>query len=599
MKKKNILHSLAIFIKTIIPYMVVALIFAAIVYAVTSSYPRENIENLVIDLEPKFILPTFALIIILSVVNFKKIHRLFSAVSGRTWIFLLIIFLLGFVLRMYVAPHTHRVLFDEDIYLDMGKEILTEGKNCLCNYGDASGCRECIIMKWPVGHPFVIAVAFFFFGISEAVGYNLVILLGSLTTVVVFLLGYLLFKRDRAALYAALLFALVPVHIMWSASTASEPTLVFFTALAVFFILAAFAVENWKMDLLAFAAFAYAVQIKSDAVVMLLLFPVALLLLYKNRLKKLRDFKFLLSFVLFLALVTPYLIHTYYSFLTESWGSEGQKFAVEYAKKNIPENAWFWINGYKNIEHPFLITAFAVVAAVYLLFASKRIALFLIFWFGMFFVLYGFFYAGSVRYGSDVRYALSGYTPLVLLGGFGLFFVDRTLLRFDASRSPEAMSLRKKHRTKSVLLNALAPMVLVALILLSFLMYFTSVATPAVDVMEGTQARTYHDFAVSVAPELADNCYILSHVPSIFLVMGKNSLQTWNGQNSAMMNELFERTDCVIFDDGYWCNLEPYKSSVCKHMFDSYELKLLDTVEEKTGHTYTFYLVEKSAKNSN
>jgi hypothetical protein len=258
-----------------------------------------------------------------------------------------------------------------------------------------------------------------------------------------------------------------------------------------------------------------------------------------------------------------------FAFKTDPWGSEGQKFGIEYWNRNVPENFWFWIKGYPTIEHPTLFTMFALLGAAFLFSKNKNLGIFLILWFGIFFVLYASFYAGSVRYGVDVRYTLSQYPAFILLAAFGMFFIEE--------------SFSKNRR--------LVAIVLVGITILSFYFYLPSISTPANAIEEARQAREYHDFAVANAEKLDENCYVLSHVPSIYLVMNKGSLQTWNGQNTERMKELFERTDCVYFDDGFWCNLEPYKSSVCKHMFDTYNLTEVSRLEERTGHVYTFYKV--------
>lgn len=104
-------------------------------------------------------------------------------------------------------------------------------------------------------------------------------------------------------------------------------------------------------------------------------------------------------------------------------------------------------------------------------------------------------------------------------------------------------------------------------------------------------AVTYHDFAMRTAEKFDQNCYILTHVPSIYLPMGKNSLQTWFGQNKTVMDKVFRETDCVIFDEGFWCNLEPYKSSVCKYMHDNYNLVVIDNISSH-GNYFTFYYVK-------
>lgn len=562
----------------LLPLILILNFFVIIIYYLIQTEAKLLQESLII-IEPIFLVINFSLIIISLLFNLKDLKKILKPIKKNSWIFLLIIFLLGFVLRMSVAPHTHRVFFDEDIYLDIGKEILTEGKGCLCNYGDRKGCYDCILMKWPNGYPFTLAVAYMFFGISESVAFNLTVLLGSLSVILIFLMGYLLTKKEEIGLFSALLFALIPVHIIWSGTTASEPVFVFYTLLAVFALSLSLKSNTWKSNLFAMSSLAFACQIKAESGIILALIAVFMLLLDKKLRIRINDHKFLIPLIILLVLITPYIVHMIHSARTDPWGAKGKKFGLEYAEDNIPTNAWFWIMGYSTIEHPILFTILAIIGLIFTIITQRRLALVLGFWFLMFFFVYAFFYAGSVRYGTDVRYSLSGYPPLILLAGFGLYFIYLIFM--------------KKIKKRILALLALLAMIFV-MIYISFYIQncWTTISTPAEEIMEANQARTYHDFVVREAREFDKDCYILSHTPSIFLIMDLGSLQSWYGQNTAKMRELFNKTDCVIFDDNYWCNLEPYKSSVCKHMFDAYELTLLSSVEAGEGrHTYALYKI--------
>jgi len=280
-----------------------------------------------------------------------------------------------------------------------------------------------------------------------------------------------------------------------------------------------------------------------------------------------------------LTLITPYLIHVYHASKTETWGEQGERFDFDHLKNNVPINTWFWILGYPTIEHPLLFTIFAIIGLIFTFVTQKRIAIILGFWFLLFFLMYSSFYAGSVKYGIDVRYALNDYPPFVLLGGYGLFFIHQKL-------------------RKSVKKDLMIFLLLTLLTIIYFVILFIpSISTPAEKIVEANQARTYHDFVIKEASKLDKNCYILSHTPSIFLVMDIGSLQTWYGSNTNVMKELFNRTDCVIFDDNFWCNLEPYKSSVCKHMFDAYNLTMMNSVSVNNGaNTYALYRIDNPFK---
>lgn len=551
--------------------LILAVNFTCIIvyYAVNYVNPQ-HIQNTLIYIEPIFLLVNFTLLIAFFILNFKDIINCLKNIKRYAWFTLILIFIVAAFLRFYVVPHTHRVFFDEDIYLDIGKEILTSGKACLCNYGDTNGCYECQQMKWPSGYPFLLSVTFSFFGISENVAFILVSLLGSLSVILVFLIAYLLLKNEKVAIYSAILFALIPVHIMWSGTTASEPVLVFFTLLAAFFFLISFRVGNWKMHTLAVLSIAYALQIKSEGIVLLPIILIMILLLDRNKWKRFTDKKFIFAWILFIVLIIPYFMHTYYSSLHESWGSTGEMFDFKYAKTNIPENFWFWVAGYPTIEHPVLFTVLMVIGLFYLLKKDRCKGIAISLWFILFFLFYGFFYAGSVRYGVDVRYALSGYPPYIILAGYGIF----------------SLTMLKKNYEDII------SFILIGIILVSFYFYLPSIKTAAEDINEAKQARIYHDFAISTANDFDKNCYILTHVPSMYLITGKNSLQTWYGENKNVMNDLFNKTDCIIFDDGFWCNVEPYKSSVCKRMFDDYKLEEISSLLVDT-HNYTFYYVKK------
>jgi 4-amino-4-deoxy-L-arabinose transferase-like glycosyltransferase len=563
------------FFYSLLPFILIVAVFTGFVFYVVNFTGQQALKDILGEVEPPFLFVNLLLIVIFSTLNFTTIKNKFKNIKLSTWIFLIMIFVLAFSIRMYITPHTHRVYFDEDIYLDIGKEIFLRGKGLLCNYGDSKGCYEYDFMKWPNGYPLLLTVPYAAFGINEAIVYDFVAFLGSLSVVLIFFIAYLLSKNERISLYAALFLALASIPIMWSGTTASEPVFMFFTLLAFFFLALSLESNSLKIAALALFALAYAMQIKAEGVFLL---PVALLMILfldKNWAKKFRSYKFLSLWIIFFIFIAPYLIHVRLAEKIDTWGAEGSKFGLEYTKRNIPENFIFWINGYPTIEHSILITAFALFGLCYYFGKNKNTLLFISAWFMIFFLLYGFFYAGSVRYGVDVRYTLTQYPPLILLAGYGVDGLSKVFSRKGI-----------KH---------LFDIGLVAVILVSFyLFYLPSIATPADQIREAYGARHYHDFAVNETKNLDSSCYILSHVPSIYLVMDMGSLQTWNGQNQQRMDELFKKTNCVVFDDGYWCTLPPYKESVCKNIFENFKLSEInhfqDTIEQRN---YTFYRVSQ------
>jgi 4-amino-4-deoxy-L-arabinose transferase-like glycosyltransferase len=567
------------FLKILPLILIVNFSFIIVYYSITYSTQKE-LEDALIRIEPIFLTVNFVFIIVSLFFSLKDIKKVLKPIKRNTWILLFLILIMGLVLRVFFTPHTHRVYFDEDIYLDIAKEILTEQKACLCNYGDHKGCYDCVFMKWPNGHPFTMTIAFLLFGISENVAHALAVFLGTLSILLVFLVGYLLTKKVEIGLYAALLFTFIPMMIVWTGTVAAEPFFIFYALLAVFSFLLLIEKEKWSTYLFAASSAAFASQFKTESGAILVVIAL-MLLLFDQKLKvRIGTRKFLISFFILVMLITPYLIHAYHASKTDTWGASGEKFSFGYVIKNAVDNAIFWIKGYENIDHPFVFTIFALIGLIYTFIKERKFFIFLSLWFLIFFMIYASFYAGSVRYGTDVRYSLNGYPPFVLLGGFGLYFIHKLLM--------------KKIKNEIIIFA-----IFLFAVILTFSFYVSSISTPAEKIMEAGEARIYHDYFLNYTSNLDKNCYILSHVPSMYLIQDLGSLQTWNGQNENIMKELFKKSDCVIFDDGFWCSVDPYKTSVCKHMFDRYNLTVLTSVSADEGRrTYTLYKISNPFEQS-
>jgi hypothetical protein len=568
----------------IMPLAIAALLTMAAFLFFNASIPKDKLRDNIRDIEPIFLLANFAIILFALFLNANSLRQSLSKISLRTWIMLAVILLAAFSLRNYVAPHTHRVFFDEDIYVELGQDILVRGKGALCNYGVGAVCNEYDLMKWPNGYPFLLSVTFMFTGIVEAAAFNLTVILGTTTVALSFIAAYYLTKNERTALFAALLLALLPLHVMWSGTTAAEPIMAFFGMLAACCFLYSFEEQDLKSKLLAFSVLAYAVQIKSEGLIFLPVFGLMVLLMDRDFFKTIKDRKVLAVWCMMFILITPYLTHMKHAFDNDNWGAnDGDKMGLSFFFTNLPINAGFFVNGYRTLEHPFIFTALAAIGGAYMLVKNPRAGAFLAAWFFGYFLLYCSFYAGSVLYGVDVRYMLNCYMPFVLMGAVGATIIGDMPASFSSERFGDG-------QYRDIVSSGITLVVVIA-IMLSFYAILPTVSTPAPKIEEARQARDYHQFAMEVSSGLDSDCYILSHVPSIYLPMGKSSLQTWNGQNTNVMNGIFEKTDCVVFDDGYWCNVDPYKTSVCKSIFDNYNLRYIDSLSEDNGHTYTFYYV--------
>jgi len=561
--------------KTILRILPVIIVLNLMIFSAYVTYKVSIGIEAFMYLLPALLVLDFLLILAFGFLSFKDIKKQFNNINRNAWILLTLVMLLGLGLRMVLVPQTHRIYFDEDIYEDIGNSIATEGRTILCNYGTPEKCEEGILNKEPTGYPVLLAIVYFIFGTSETVTFALSMVVAVLSIFLVFLLTYLLFENERVALYASLLFALFPSHMVWSASVGVELYSIFFILLTLVLFMVYLKTENLRILMFSVTLLVFAVQVRHENGLFIPLFGVMFLLFGKNQLRNLANYKFWIPWLVLLLLLAPHLSHMLYANKTDTWGApEGKRFGLEYAERQFTENAGFF---YDNSKHPWIFAAFALIGIIYSFKDRKKALASLLLWFVPFFILFLFFYAGGVNSGGiGHRFSLNYATPILILGGYGLFVVESLLKKF-------------------VRYEAFVVLILVATCLVSLYPLEGFITVPD---HQAFRARENHDFAYLMRDKIDDSCYILSHNPSMYLVMGKNSLQTWYGQNNEVMKRIFNKTDCVIFEDGFWCLYEPYRNSVCKNMHDKYQLTEIArwnirgyTFERGMNESFAFYRV--------
>ena len=545
-----------------------------LVFYLTKDPNRHGLtDNSLMYLLPWMLIFTFVGIVILTALDYGKIKKLFSKVSRNTWILLGFILLAGLYLRTVVVPHTHRIFFDEDLYVGIGNSIASEGKAIMCNRGYPDRCVEGILNKEPNGYPVLVGVLYFIFGRGEWIVYAMEAALGTLSIALVFLAAYLLFESERTALYSAFVFALIPSHIVWSGSLGAEVVATFFALAAVLYALLYLKTGNNRLLLATAFVTAYATQIRPESG---LIIPIVCLLVALNDkriLKKAATYGFWIPWIALILLIIPHMIHLAHANRTYNWGASEGKISVKYLDRNLSVNTSFLVDG---VNHPTAFTVFAVLGLVYMLAYRWRALLPLFAWFAIFFGLYAVFYSGSFDSGGiGHRFALIVSAPLAFFAGYGMHAVTEIGGRAGGRK-----------------LAAVAALAIILASLYSFWGTLPFIKTPD---HQAQYAREMHDFAVEYAKQLAPNCHILEHTPSIFLVNNRPSLQTWFGGNKMVMDPLFSETDCVYYMEGAWCLFEPHKSGVCKNMHNTYNLtaEWSMTRDEDKSQVFTLYRVRR------
>ena len=523
---------------------------------------RNATENWLSVWEVRFFLIGAVLAIFCLPALYKTLKTEWAKISLRNRRLLLLITLLAVLLRLLLPPAGHRLYFDEDIYLNIGQNIANTGQALLTNCGETRygvyHHYEGIFNKQPNSLPFMAALVFAVFGCKENLIFLLMQILGGLTVLPLFGLAMKLFSEEEG-LWAAFLFALIPVHIIWSATASTETAFVFFAALSLYLLMLALSAESLPLWLLFVCSIAFTVQFRTEG--LLILIPAGLMILFSK--VRIKTWWAILMGLALAFLLFPILLHL--NFVKDmDWGAPGgQKFSLDYFTVNWRNNLpFFWENRY----FPAFCSVFMLLGIAGCLFRRKLwTAVWLLIWAGLFFAPYLFFYAGDYKGGVSVRYALPHLAPDMILAGSGVVLLLKWL----------------RERIKSF--DPAIPLASALLLLFLFHVPLIKAVT-----QESWVARADHKYITEFCRNLPDNCFILTHSPSLVLVEGKGALQTWILKDNLRFQQMFEsRKSQVFLYEDYWSDVYPQSQDV-KIIKDNFELKL-EKANRENGRTFNIY----------
>jgi 4-amino-4-deoxy-L-arabinose transferase-like glycosyltransferase len=500
----------------------------------------------------------FLLIISLLAFNFKEIKKQFNKINKYTWLLLASIFFLGLILRVLFVPHQNWMYIDEPWYIEAGKNILQNGKSLLCTYIDYEK-QNCIKYPKPISWPFILSISFMFFGINNYVAINTSILLGSLSIVLMFLIGYLLSKKESVGLYSALLLSILPLHLMWSATAETHVPSLFFVLLTILNFLLYFKVRNFKMLLLTASCLAFTIQMRIEYGILLLLVGVMFLIFDKNLKNKIKikNYKFLFVFIFLLVFLIFYLMQ----FLMMLEVADNiTRFSFNFLKNNL-ETSFKLFNG---SLHPILITILVLIGIVYSFKYQRNAFLFLL----IFLIL-----------------SLGVYLPFQK-------FVDRMLLFpylsliFLAGYSSSISSLTKKPEFKFIF-----HLFLTILILVLFSSYIKKIPGYFQDTYS-QHAALETKIPTLIKSKIPKNCYIISEWPTVLSISDLKGVRTIDVLDyPKIVSNINNITNCTLYFEDMFCYIEFVPQEVrdrCTTMHNKYTLiPWLEYRNEKIK--YTFY----------
>ena len=530
-------------------------------------YSPMEIRRQLIPLCPIFLWIGVACLAYALCLNFAPLWKIIrESGTRRQWLTAAVICLLAFLLVHDVAPRTHRLFYDEDIYEAIALNMAKNNQAAMSNdgrwdYGHFQG-KILEFNKQPNAWPFVMSLAYRIFGISEKVGFNLSNVLFAVAVMCVFLVGGWLFESPWAGLFAAYMYACIPNNVRWFSSMDGDPPTACFTVLAVLLTLFFFRSRTKAALFLCVSAWVFAAQFRFEVLLLGLLVFAMFYVEGWDELKTPRVYAFLL---LFFVLLSAHLLQLY-AVRDESWGARGNKLSLDYFFQNLKTNTVYYFNR-KEFPLPFSLLAVAGLGWP----GQWKVKLYTALWFLLSWAIFLFFYAGGYQFGVDVRFSIMSMAPLALLAGRG---ADRLVSAgrrwFRAAYVPLAMG-----------------MVLIA----ELLFYLPSMRAVG---RETWQCRDDHRAAEYFASLVPDDGIVMTHNPNMFQIFGKNAAQ---------MSLFTEHSDYALhvikpqFQDkiylhwNYWCNTQdPVQVRFCTNMIDSYETQL---VAERVvgGARYALYRV--------
>jgi hypothetical protein len=516
---------------------------------------KENLRVVV----PRSLELTFVLMVVGFAINFRGIRE--SLIDRR---FLpVVVFLVALVAVSILPPRTHRIYYDEDIYENVAQNILWENRAQMCNEGIVEAgvfnCDAWEYNKEPNGFPFLLSTVFRVSGVDESAAHRLNHWLFALGAVAVYWIAVLLFEKTNVALGAALVFGLTPQNLLWGATVAVEPSAAAFGALAVGAWIYFCKNPSWSAGLFGACVLAFASQFRPESGLVLVAAAMAMVLLAPELLRRRQSWG---AAVLLLLLLVPHLAHLW-AMRHEKWGSSEAKFSMEHVPRNLRTNASYYVEG---TDFPAAFSMAALLGLVYP--RRKRAVTAMLLWFVLMFGIFIPFYAGSYRYGADVRFAGLSAAPLAVLAGAGMALVSEWMARrFDRSKW-----------------LSLVPY---AVIVYAFSHYLPLVRAVGV---EGWQARADHDVALTIVSQLPPNSILLTHNPGMIQVMGQSAAQSsLVSYQPARADRFFDRfPGGVYFHYNFWCNVDDeVQKKFCADVLERYQTQVL--MEESAGF-YRFVL---------
>jgi len=517
----------------------------------------------------------FFVIILLISLCFRQVRNSFLKIKKRTWILLIIIFLLASFFR-FSGSHYHFVFYDEHYLNTMARNILLHNTAGQCTYSsfisDQVYCANTIqpFTGWSV----IISISYFLFGINESISFYLTSFIGSFTVVLVFLLSYLLFKKESYALTASFLIAICSFHISWSKSTTSTIFALFLVMLVLLFQLLYCKTRISKFNFIMILLYAYLIQTRIEFIMYIpLIFLTYFLFLNFFRTKILH---LIYSWLLFSSLIIFYIPQVQRIMINSPTLDSSSRFLILF-----PSMLMKYLTG---VYQPNFLYIFLFIGLIFSLIKYRKQSLFIIFSYVIALLSYTTF--SSLSGVIFLRYYLLNIVFIVILQGIGISIILNII------------TSKIKHYKKAI----------------SFLLIFLTlliIFVPTYTMIKDGFLVTNYQVLTSKIPEFAksylnQDCFVIASrydelmfsSGTLFKTILINNFMPYFRKDPLILNDPFL---CVIYYEGKACRgpfSDPVSKRECNLMRDMFKVKPLISYKfvSENHNIYALIPKDKNAK---
>ncbi len=503
--------------------------------------------------------------------------------------------------ELAIVKPTQLLFFDDTIYQAGAVDMLHMGQAWLCDYGTPQTCYTGEIFHEPIATSLLLAAGFGLFGVHLSVAYNTMLVVTFLAVLMSFLVGTVLLEDPLAGLFGELLVGLSPIVLVWARPTSSDMPMLLFSLVSIFMLLIFIKKKTIFTFMGVLLSLALVTYTKVDAILYIpVIFLLYLVLDRGPKLKLLRknilNTSVLLVVLAFAISILPEMIYTYAQFTTGNYGYQGaylqescvanqptitasSSLGLRNFEANFCTNVLYWLDTYKSdyVMQPISFTVLAVLGLAVMITRKRRQALALVIWFGAFFLLYTFFYAGSVTFGVDWRFMLAVAAPAGILGGY---FVSLPFLR-------------GRFRKKKLVMAARLAGSAAILVIIFYSLYSLGplLGVQPSQIQQAGSARFYENFVYNNSKSIPSQCLVFSYDPTFFIINNRTAAQMAYLYPSSYQNYK-QQYSCLVLDWGYWCYTP---NNICNYVNSTFTLQSIANAtysEPYAGkQTFGFYYI--------